>query len=79
MLANVGSMLGRVGSYWAHVEPFCAFVWAYVGPMLRHVGSSCAPMLHVGPMLGNVEAKFGNLADLKSQDSRAKTAPQATA
>ena len=51
-------------------------MWAYVGPMLRHVGSSCA---YVGPMLGNVEAKFGNLADLKSQDSRAKIDPKATA
>ena len=30
-------------------------------------------------MLDNVEAKFGNLANLKTQDSRAKIDPQATA
>ena len=74
MLGRVGPILGHLGPMlrpcWAYIGP----VWA----MLRHVGSNWAhfgsmfgPMLgpcwvyvsaHVGPMLGHVEPKFGNLA-----------------
>ena len=47
-------MLGCAKPMLSHVRPMLRTWWAYIGPVLRHVGP-CWP--YVGPMLGPCWAK----------------------
>ena len=60
---HVGGMLGCVGLMLGHLgpilPPMLGLYWPYGEPCWAYVGA------HVGPVLGHVEPKFGNLADFR--------------